>query len=86
MASHGQRRCRHCGHWFTPDRYNVYHQEYCSRPECRAASKAASQKKWLAKNPDYFSGEQECQCVRECGHGVSGRQIVYSLSSARLNV
>jgi hypothetical protein len=34
------------------------HQRYCAAPRCRAASKAASQARWLAaaENQDYFRG------------------------------
>jgi len=51
-------KCAHCKQLFRPDPRNVKRQKYCSRPECRKASKAASQKKWLEKpeNHDYFQG------------------------------
>ena len=51
-------KCAHCNQLFRPDPRNVKRQKYCSRPECRKASKAASQKKWLEKpeNQDYFQG------------------------------
>ena len=51
-----QRKCRHCGENFTPDARNAHHQRYCTAPSCRAASKRASQAKWLAKpeNRDYY--------------------------------
>ena len=55
--------CAHCGNRFEPDRYNAYHQRYCGEPECRRASKAESQRKWLAKNPDYFRGRDNCARV-----------------------
>jgi hypothetical protein len=43
---------------FRPDPRNRRHQSYCSASTCRAASKAASQARWLAKpeNQDYFRG------------------------------
>lgn len=49
-----KKRCRSCSEWFVPDCRNYPHQHFCGKPECRQASKTASQKKWLAKNPDYF--------------------------------
>ena len=51
-------KCVHCKQLFRPDPRNIKKQKYCSRPECRKASKAASQKKWLEKseNQDYFQG------------------------------
>jgi hypothetical protein len=58
MSTHGLRKCCHCGTWFRPHPRNAYHQKFCSRAACRAASKAASQQKWCRKNPGYFRGEQ----------------------------
>lgn len=53
-----KRKCACCGVFFTPDHRNRRRQRYCSRPECRTAAKAASQKRWLSKpeNRDYFRG------------------------------
>ncbi|MGH8601626.1 MAG: hypothetical protein ACREXR_02245 [Gammaproteobacteria bacterium] len=58
MKSRRRRKCQHCGELFQPDRRNLRHQKYCSQPKCRQASKAASQRRWLAKpgNRDYFRG------------------------------
>ena len=56
MKRQGPRHCQHCGEQFTPERRNRYHQAYCNALICRAASKKASQAKWLAKNPDYHRG------------------------------
>ena len=56
---HGDRRkCKCCRKFFRPDPRNRHHQRYCSAPNCRAASKAASQARWLAKpeNQDYHRG------------------------------
>lgn len=56
---HGNRRkCKCCRKLFRPDPRNRRHQCYCSAPACRAASKAASRARWLAKpeNRDYFRG------------------------------
>ena len=56
---HGDRRkCKCCLKLFRPDPRNRRHQFYCSGSGCRAASKAASQARWLAKpeNQSYFSG------------------------------
>ena len=40
---------------------------YCDKPECRKASKAESQKKWLFKkeNQNYFSGPENVKRVQE---------------------
>jgi len=47
-----------------PGRRNAYHQKYCSKPVCRAASRKASRRRWLAKpeNRDYHCGP--CQAAR----------------------
>src|SRR5512135_1291827 len=51
-------KCSYCGDFFTPDYRNRPRQRFCSKPECRKASKAASQKRWLNKpeNRNYFRG------------------------------
>lgn len=54
-----KKRCRHCKTWFVPDRRNYPKQRYCGKRECRQASKKASQRKWLAKNPSYFRDSPE---------------------------
>jgi hypothetical protein len=62
-----KRKCKNCPVFFPPDPRNAWHQEYCSKPECRKASKAASQKKWLMKeeNRDHFRGPVNVQRVQE---------------------
>lgn len=60
-------KCAHCKQLFRPDPRNVKTQKYCSQPECRKASKAASQKKWLEKpeNQDYFQGSDNITRVQQ---------------------
>ena len=53
-----ERICRCCTELFSPDYRNAKRQEYCAKPECRKASKVASQQKWLANNPDFFKGSK----------------------------
>ena len=48
MARGDRRKCKCCLKLFLPDPRNRRHQRYCSVPRCRAASKAASQARWLA--------------------------------------
>jgi hypothetical protein len=62
-----KRRCVHCSVFFRPDHRNARHQQYCSEPECRKASKAASQRRWLQKeeNQRYFQGSDHVQRVQE---------------------
>ena len=61
MTTRTRRKCRHCGQLFRPDPRNLRHQRYCSAKECCRASKAASQRRWLAKaeNRDYFRGPEQ---------------------------
>jgi hypothetical protein len=67
MASRDRRRCLCCRKLFRPDPRNRRHQRYCSMPRCRAASKAASQARWLAapENQNYFRGPTQVARVRE---------------------
>ena len=64
MGTQGYRRCCHCGNWFRPHPRNVCHQRYCSKPECRKASKRASQRKWSRKNRGYFRGRVHVKRVQ----------------------
>ena len=59
--------CLHCKELFTPDPRNIHHQVYCSKPECRKASKSASHRKWLSseKGAGYFTGKDNTDRVRE---------------------
>ena len=61
-----RKKCRHCKSLFIADPRNRNRQKYCRLPECRKASKAASQRKWLAKpeNRDYFKGPYQVQRVQ----------------------
>jgi hypothetical protein len=58
MGRGDRRKCKCCLKLFRPDPRNRRHQFYCSASGCRAASKAASQARWLAKpeNQGYFRG------------------------------
>ena len=56
MNHNRKRQCRCCKDIFIPDYRNAKKQAYCSKPECRKASKSASQRRWSKKNPDYFKG------------------------------
>ena len=66
MKQHRKRKCRNCGDLFCPDPRNLRPHHYCSKPACRKASKAASQRRWLSKpqNRDYFRGTENVQRVR----------------------
>ena len=61
------RNCLCCKESFSPDRRNCHHQRYCSKPDCRRASKRQSQRQWLAqpRNQSYFRGPENVARVRE---------------------
>lgn len=61
------RKCRCCKEFFVPDYRNAAHQKFCTKPGCRTASKAASQRRWLSKkaNRGYFRGEDNVKRVQE---------------------
>ena len=86
MAKSGQRKCLNCGDIFDPDCRNVGRQHYCSKPECRRASKAAAQAAWLTKpqNSDYFSGPTQVARVQAWraahpGYGRARRKVSAAL-------
>lgn len=60
--------------FFQPDSRNQAKQKYCSGTDCRRASKAASQKRWLAKegNHNYFKGADNVKRVQEWRKGNPG--------------
>src|SRR5580704_2775334 len=66
MAGGDRRKCKCCLKLFRSDPRNRHHQRYCSAPTCRAASKSASQARWLAKpeNQGYFRGPVNVARVR----------------------
>ena len=66
MSKQRRRKCRSCGQLFRPDPRNVRHQRFCSKPACRRASKADSQRRWLAEpaNREYFRGAENVERVR----------------------
>jgi hypothetical protein len=57
----------HCKELFVPQRRNWWHQKFCAKPECREASKAESQRRWLRKpeNRDAFRGSANVERVRQ---------------------
>jgi hypothetical protein len=66
MPNIKRKRCCNCDKLFVPDPRNAKRQEYCFEPECRKASKAASQRRWLSKpeNQGYFSGSENVKRVQ----------------------
>ena len=66
MANKVQSKCLCCGDIFTADVRNRGRQKYCPKRSCRAAGKAARQRRWQGKpeNQDYFSGPEHVERVR----------------------
>ena len=66
MAGIKRKKCCNCKKLFIPDPRNINRQKYCREPDCRKASKAASQRRWLAKpeNQGYFSGPDNVKRVQ----------------------
>lgn len=66
MSSPSSCKCLHCREFFIPCSNNRRTQRYCSKGECRKASKAAAQAKWQNKpqNRCYFRGPENVERVR----------------------
>ena len=62
-----RRKCLCCSQFFLPDPRTADRQRYCSKLDCRQASKAASQRRWLSKdgNGDVFRGPDQVARVQE---------------------
>ena len=67
MADIKRKKCYNCNKLFRPDPRNATRQKYCRKPQCRQASKAASQQRWLQRpeNQDYFQGSENVERVQE---------------------
>jgi hypothetical protein len=61
-----KRQCKYCKTIFLPDPRCARRQRYCANPECRQASKVASQHRWLHKpaNRDDCTGPTHVERVR----------------------
>lgn len=60
-------KCLHCKEFDVPDYRNRGRQDHCSKPECRKASKARSQRRWNARpeNENYFRGPENGRRVKQ---------------------
>jgi len=69
-----KRKCLCCNESYVPDARNRWHQRYCSKPECRKASKQASQGRWLSsdKGRGYFLGPVHVERVKMWREAHSG--------------
>lgn len=62
-----RKKCCNCNKLFRPDPRNATRQKYCSKPQCRQASKTASQQRWLQKpeNQNHFCGSENVLRVQQ---------------------
>lgn len=62
-----RRKCPNCKVSFIPDPHNRNRQVFCFELDCRWASKAASQRRWLRKpeNRNYHGGGHNVKRVQE---------------------
>ena len=67
-------KCLCCEELFVADMRNRGRQKYCGKRTCRAAGKAARQRRWLAKpeNRNYFREADHAARVREWQHAHPG--------------
>jgi len=74
MKSKTTFNCLHCREKHVCDPRNRGRQCYCGKPECRQASKAASQRRWAGKpeNENYFRGPENIERVRQWRKGHPG--------------
>ncbi len=86
MPCPGTKKCFNCHTFFKPTPQSKGRQNYCSQPDCKKASKKASQKKWLSKpeNSHYFNGHDNVLRVQQwreinpnyCHHSNKGSSEV----------
>jgi hypothetical protein len=67
-------KCLCCGDLFKADVRNRGRQKYCPKRACRAAGKAARQRRWLSRpeNENYFREADNAARVREWQHAHPG--------------
>ena len=67
MSSKTTFKCLHCNEEQRREPRCRGSQHYCSKPDCRRASKAASERKWASRpeNQNYFRGTDNCERVRQ---------------------
>src|ERR1700682_1331749 len=66
MNSPSSRKCLNGREFFIPRPNSRHTQRYCAKSDCRKASKAAAQAKWLNKpeNRSYFRGPENVERVQ----------------------
>ncbi len=60
-------QCLQCKELFVANPRNRWHQKFCTKAECRKASKTQSHRRWLSKpeNQDQFRGSANVERVRQ---------------------
>ncbi len=53
-----KRPCRFCRRWFRPNPRVGKRQIACGEAGCQARRRAATQARWVARNPEYFAGRR----------------------------
>jgi hypothetical protein len=64
MSRRRKKKCQHCGERFKPSAQNVDKQCYCSKAECKKASRREANQRWVKKNADYHKGAEAVQRVQ----------------------
>ena len=66
MKRYRSRKCKHCHELYKVNPRARERQEYCTKPDCRRASHAASQRRWASKpeNHEFVSGPDEVKRVQ----------------------
>lgn len=59
------RCCIVCDKLFTPNKFASARQTVCPAPACRKIAKRTRQADWRARNPDYFTGPEHVERVRQ---------------------
>jgi hypothetical protein len=71
--------CAYCGRYFVPDVRVGDRQKACGSLGCRQKRKQEAQRRWVEKNPGYFSGRydyvKEWRRRRKANKGGSARMI-----------
>lgn len=60
-----QRPCCICHNSFIPNKFAGNRHVVCSRERCRKAAKKQRQADWFSRNPDFFSGPENVERVRQ---------------------
>ena len=67
MKRRRKRKCLHCREFYLPDARTHGRRRFCSAPDCKRASKAWRQRRWLHKpeNRKYFGDEKNITRVQD---------------------